>query len=59
MLAFVVFATSKLTRYHRMTVRNQITFAYLVQHDRCVDTSFLEHADSVVLQVPVVDACFH
>jgi hypothetical protein len=34
-----------------MTVRNAITFAYLVQHDKCVNTSLLAHNDSVVLQV--------
>ena len=52
---FVDFAIFKLTHYNRITVRNEIPFAYLLQHDRCADTSFLEHADSVVLQVCVLD----
>jgi hypothetical protein len=34
-----------------MAVRNEIPFAYLVQHDQCVNTSLLRHSNSIVLQV--------
>jgi hypothetical protein len=34
-----------------LAIRNEIPFAYLVQHDGCSDTSPLMHELSVVLQV--------
>jgi hypothetical protein len=36
-----------------MAVRNEVTFAYLLQHDHCADTSLLKHQGSIVLQAPI------
>jgi hypothetical protein len=45
------FEASNLSLCCRLVVRNEIPFAYLVQHDGCSDTSSLMHEHSVVLQV--------
>ena len=37
--------------FDSMAVRNEMPFAYLLQHDQCADTSLLKHEGSVVLQV--------
>ncbi len=37
--------------FNSMAVRNEMPFAYLLQHDQCADTSLLKHEGSVVLQV--------
>lgn len=50
-LIFIVFAPSILICCCRIAVRNEIAFAYLLQHDQCADTSLLKHEGSVVLQV--------
>ena len=36
-----------------MAVRNEVPFAYLLQHDHCADTSLLKHQGSIVLQAPI------
>ncbi len=55
----VVLTSWILILLHSLAVRNEIPFAYLLQHDQCADTSLLKHGGAVVLQVrkPHFAAC--